>query len=61
MYKDAQRVTAAFALGFVGFWVGTLTAYSFAVGCNCGGNQTLYIGGFTGAALGATAGYMLVR
>ena len=61
MYKDVQRVTAAFALGFVGFWVGGFTAYSFAASCTCGGSAAFYIGGYSGAALGASAGYLLVQ
>ena len=60
-YRGAQRATAAFALGFVGFYVGALTAYNFAIGCNCGGNETVYIGGGMGAAGGAAAALWLTR
>jgi len=54
-------MTAAFALGFVGFYVGALTAYSFALSCDCGGNETLYIGGAMGAAGGAATALWLTR
>ena len=60
-YRGVQRVTAAFALGFVGFYAGALTAYSLAIGCNCGSRDTLYIGGGMGAAGGAAAALWLTR
>jgi hypothetical protein len=60
-YRGAQRVTAAFALGLVGFYVGALTAYSMAIGCNCGSIDTVYIGGGMGAAGGAAAALWLTR
>ena len=60
-YRGAQRVTAAFALGFVGFFVGGLTAYSVAMSCNCGGNETLYIGGALGTAGGVASALWLTQ
>jgi hypothetical protein len=60
-YRSAQRVTAAFALGFVGFYVGALTAYSLALSCNCGSEATVYIGGGMGAAGGSAAALWLTR
>lgn len=60
-YRGAQRVTAAFALGFVGFFVGTLTAYSVAMSCNCGGNETWYIGGALGTAGGVASALWLTQ
>ena len=60
-YRDAQRVTAAFALGFVGFFVGTFTAYSVAMSCNCGSNETVYIGGALGTAGGVASALWLTR
>jgi hypothetical protein len=58
-YRGAQRATAAFALGLVGFFVGSLTAYSVALSCNCGGSETWYIGGALGTA-GGVAGALLL-
>jgi hypothetical protein len=60
-YRSAQRVLAAFALGFVGFYVGAITAYGLGQDCECGGTSTVYMGGAIGAAAGATAGMLLVR
>jgi hypothetical protein len=60
-YRSAQRVLAAFALGFVGFYVGAITTYGLGQGCECGGTSSPYIGGAIGAAAGATAGMLLVR
>ena len=60
-YRGAQRVTAAFALGLVGFFVGTLTAYSVAMSCNCGGSETVYIGGALGTAGGVASALWLTQ
>lgn len=60
-YRGAQRALAAFALGFVGFYVGGITAFGFAESCECGGNDTEFIGGAIGAAAGAATGLLLVR
>jgi hypothetical protein len=60
-YRGAQRALAAFALGFVGFYVGGVTAFGLATNCECGGNETVFVGGAIGAVAGATAGLLLVR
>ncbi len=60
-YRTAQRVLAAFALGFVGFYVGAVTAYGLGIDCACGSADSVYVGGAVGAAAGATAGMLLVR
>jgi len=60
-YRGAQRVTAAFALGLVGFFVGGFTAYSVALSCNCGGNETWYIGGALGTAGGVASALWLTQ
>jgi hypothetical protein len=56
-----QRVLAGVALGFVGFYVGAATGLGIALDCQCGGNDTVWIGGGIGAAAGARAGVLLVR
>src|SRR6478672_2235561 len=54
-YRDLQRVTAAFALGLVGAYVGFAATYN----CDCGNSP--YVGWGIGGGVGAVAGAMLVR
>ena len=55
-YRDLQRVTAAFALGVVGAYVGFVAAYS----CGCAGNSA-FVGMGIGGGVGAVVGATLVR
>ena len=59
--STAAKVTAAAALGFVGFWVGAFTAFGVASATRAPGDgqAAVLTGGFIGAGAGAGLGYWL--
>jgi len=59
--STATKATAAFALGFLGFWVGTLTTWGIANATRLPGDgqAAIFTGGAIGAGAGAGLGYWL--
>jgi hypothetical protein len=59
--STATKVTAGFALGFAGFWVGAFSAFAIqnAVGTKGDGRTGFYTGGLIGAGAGAALGVWL--
>jgi hypothetical protein len=59
--STATKVTAAVALGFVGFWVGAFTAFGVANATRTPGDGRAFVltGGLIGAGAGGGLGYWL--
>jgi hypothetical protein len=59
--STATKVTAAAALGFVGFWAGALTAFGVANATKAPGDGRAFVfsGGLIGAGVGGGLGYWL--